>query len=1401
MQNHRWFLGAFGLLLLAPALIGGAATLQDPKATHDLVIEIPSTLTPGTQAAARISVFASTGLFDFKPASGSPVRLVLIDGKGLAKELFADRTDARGTVAASFAVPDLPEGEYALEITTESAAGKDVRTQKVRLARGYRILLTSDKPLYQPGQTIHLRALSLEALTLRPVAGQEILFEIEDAKSNKLFKRRGPTSEFGVAALDFQLADELNMGAWKVVASIGESRVEKSIEVKKYVLPKFKVSVSADKKFYRPLETVKGTIEARYFFGKAVEGGDVRVTASTFDAQLREFAKLDLKTNESGQAEFELKLPDYFVGQPLDSGNAFVSLDVQVLDKAEHTERASQRITVCSRPVLLTLLPESGRLIGGVENVVYAVASSPNGEPVEADLAVQIAGLKKEVRTGAAGHASFVFTPRKEDLRGEQDWNTGRMKYYFDASIAVRLKGGESVTIPLRLDAEADAEGMLLRADKALYRTGETIALDLFSRNPTGMAFVDVIRRGQTHSSHVINLERGRGRLSIPIPQDLFGTLEIHAYRLSKEGEISRDTRVLFVEQAQDLRIAMTADRPEYRPGTEAKIRFQVTDAGGRGVQAALGVMVIDEAVYAMQEMQPGLEKVYFMLEQELSKPRVDIKFGGGIPGVIGAREPGQQEVAKILLANVEIPARRARVNTLEERFANAKQSVAQAYQGVLSYAGSKIRTPDAVTRKNPFTDKRELRPDLVDRMASEWKHYAQFIRDPWGKPISLETIEKSFQINLFESLTRAHSADRLHAIFNAMTQEAPSDNLVERAGAQWVFRKGLLESLIQKRRISADHTKDCWGDAITLERLPKLSPAFEPANIAKLVDDERRAGLFEHCVSHLSGGGQWSDDLVRKVAASMKLPAAAVRSLETGKEFDIRELSKERPEFAREILEAQAKIPQFQQAWNTILETVRKDGLRAVATLTDQGWKLKDNLTRLQPELLRFYPQHLDPNLLAMTALMRNWNDLANAARAYCRNNGLWERRGNRLTPPADLVEKLLEGKLIAESTLRDPYGDRTRVEIDLNKRFVQWNVDLRHVEFTSAGPDGKYGTADDIRFSAHNYQGHDHIAPPNRTAWYQRDGTIHRNVYGGWGEQDKVEFERAGDMDFRHRGELVGRGGGGGGRPGPGGMPVPEGAPPAQMAQAVERSAAKGMDANKGSADKPQGGGGGFQEPARVREWFPETLFWKPELITDAQGRAEIALPIADSITTWRLTCSANSKSCLLGSATSPIRVFQDFFADIDFPVGLTRNDLVWVPVAVFNYLQEAQTVRLTVEKESWFDLEDAAEKIVELGANEIKAVHFKIRARQVGRHALTIKASGTKLADALKRSVEVVPDGKRFEQVVNDRLPRRAAHTFEIPSSAIEGGSKILFKVYPGVLAQIMDGLDSMLRLPGG
>ena len=55
--------------------------------------------------------------------------------------------------------------------------------------------------------------------------------------------------------------------------------------------------------------------------------------------------------------------------------------------------------------------------------------------------------------------------------------------------------------------------------------------------------------------------------------------------------------------------------------------------------------------------------------------------------------------------------------------------------------------------------------------------------------------------------------------------------------------------------------------------------------------------------------------------------------------------------------------------------------------------------------------------------------------------------------------------------------------------------------------------------------------------------------------------------------------------------------------------------------------GGGGGSTSTPRLRDYFPETLLWWPEVITAPDGTATLRFPVADSITTWQLSAAAST------------------------------------------------------------------------------------------------------------------------------------------------------------------------------
>jgi uncharacterized protein YfaS (alpha-2-macroglobulin family) len=246
---------------------------------------------------------------------------------------------------------------------------------------------------------------------------------------------------------------------------------------------------------------------------------------------------------------------------------------------------------------------------------------------------------------------------------------------------------------------------------------------------------------------------------------------------------------------------------------------------------------------------------------------------------------------------------------------------------------------------------------------------------------------------------------------------------------------------------------------------------------------------------------------------------------------------------------------------------------------------------------------------------------------------------------------------------------------------------------------------------------------------------------------------------------------------------------------------SQARALDQAMQSAGATATGTASGEAGPRVRSWFPETLLWRPQIITDGNGRATVPVALADSITTWRLNGSAVSLSGALGAVESSIRVFQPFFVEIGAPVALTRGDEVSVPVTVYNYLENAQEVRLTLEPGSWYTLRGEPHRTISLEPGEVKSVRFRIRALTIGRHALTVSALGAGVGDAIRREIEVVSDGTLHERVVSGTLDRPATADLSMPADVIPGSERLLIKVYPSAFSQLLDGMENIFRMPSG
>jgi hypothetical protein len=1154
----------------------------------------------GGEAAVR--VIATDSEDDVIAGHGSvQIELLVPDQKNLL--LFTGRLNRRGTTEAQFRFPSAMVGSYQLRYLVDTVIGSTEFTQPVRLEDKVSILLTTEKPIYQPGQTIHVRALAFDRANHEATADRKLTFVVEDSRGNKVFKKMTQTDKFGIASAEFELADEVNLGTYHLRALLGEgdapaNTAEIALNVERYVLPKFKVAVDFagnDKKAkrgYRPGDHVTGTVQAHYFFGKPVDNAEITVKASTMDVSVVVVGSVQGRTDHDGTFHFDLQLPPYFAGRLLSQGAARVLIEATVKDSADHAETRGEPITVSDSPLLITAVPEGGTLVPNLENLVFILTSYPDGTLASASLKVNAAGTREQQVTSDDGGVSVVrINPGAgiESLKIEAD-----------------DKEGNHASSTVQLQSRQGEDQILLRTEHAVYHAGDRIALKVFSTKNRGTAYVDIVKDGQTVLTRDLDIEDGQAELSLTATPDLAGTVDFNAYLFGRNARPVGDHRLVFVQPADELKIETVADAPVYKPGAEARVRFRVTNSRGEGVTAAIGLQVVDEAVFALAEKQPGFAKVFFYLEQEVMKPRYEI-HSIGMPEIV---ESGEQ-------SKVEQKDRAARALFSATEMVNTNQFETEFGRTV------------PMTKYAEYTS----------------RYHARF----------LEQVRR-----LAEDLSRSY------------VQESEKGDLIK------VFAN--------VKKAGEPDLFDAWGNELRVEHV------------------------------------RWYRDQSHYL----------VRSAGADRQFDTRDDMVAYLEVSTKSIIGSANSPSFSGSISIDIEHDRGpfNGLAEITgTATDVSGAVVPNASLEVREV--------------STAKVRNTKTDATGQFSL---PGL--HAGNYK------VQVAVPGfKTISREFTIHP-RDRAVLSVVLTVGSTSTTVEVSGqpvvVQTETAGIGGGIGSGRGGGMA----------------------GGVARGAING------REFDR-----------------------------LEQFAPLAAPGPSRDANGALAQDrALKGSAllvkDQKQDSAA---PSAHVRSYFPEALYINPEIITDQNGAASITIPMADSITTWRMAMLASTTHGALGSATSSLKVFQDFFVDLDLPVTLTQGDRVSIPIAVYNYSGARGDVRLQLRSDDWFSLvDDTADKSVQVDSSRVGGSQFTLEARRIGKFKLTLSArmnGEASRADIVVREIEVIPNGREQNLVFNGRLENTVQHQLNFPATSVPDASKILVRLYPGPLSQVIEGMDSILRMPGG
>jgi hypothetical protein len=143
--------------------------------------------------------------------------------------------------------------------------------------------LNTDKPLYQPGQTVHMRLLAFGP-NKHVLSGSTLKITIGEGESgDQQFEKTITTSKFGIATADWDVPGKLELGEYLIKAQLKEKdgsdevETQANIRISRYELPTFTVKVKPDHAYYLLGQNAAVEVSADYLFGKPVQAAKVRV--------------------------------------------------------------------------------------------------------------------------------------------------------------------------------------------------------------------------------------------------------------------------------------------------------------------------------------------------------------------------------------------------------------------------------------------------------------------------------------------------------------------------------------------------------------------------------------------------------------------------------------------------------------------------------------------------------------------------------------------------------------------------------------------------------------------------------------------------------------------------------------------------------------------------------------------------------------------------------------------------------------------------------------------------------------------------------------------------------------------------------------------------------------------
>ncbi|PIX39423.1 MAG: hypothetical protein COZ56_17645 [Armatimonadetes bacterium CG_4_8_14_3_um_filter_58_9] len=464
-------------------------------------------------------------------------------------------------------------------------------------------LIYTDRPLYRPGQTVHLKGI------VRKVEKGAYIFTQGDAFELSLVSARGAVvrtvkvalSAFGTFDLDLPLSADVQAGLYNVIVKQDKLTFTGSFEVQDYSLPKIRLEIDLPRSTYLRGEKIEGKVSAKYYYGEPLVSRKVKLRWSDEPEQ-------ELTTNDKGEVEFTID------SRRFEEEAVFAV----VARLAEEGIVASRNVHVSPVGVQVSLSTLRDVYLTGEKFEVFAESKDLNNDPSEAKLGLRI--LKKEFTDGLYSERlveTSGLTTHKENGKGSVPVSVKEPGDYI-----LRIHGEDRHGNPVTAErfvtvvGEDDKFKLRILSDKDSFKVGDTADLRVVSRAAKNLALVTY--EGEViYEYQVVGLDTGDNEVRVSMtgklsPGFVMAVSMMSPPKTEKENNAFHTASKTF-EVKGNLRVTVKPDKEKHRPGDKVTLHIAAADPQGRASRAQLSLSAVDASLYAVRpDKTPSLSDYFF---------------------------------------------------------------------------------------------------------------------------------------------------------------------------------------------------------------------------------------------------------------------------------------------------------------------------------------------------------------------------------------------------------------------------------------------------------------------------------------------------------------------------------------------------------------------------------------------------------------------------------------------------------------------------------------------------------------------------------------------------------------------------------------------------------------------